>query len=238
MKTLLIMFLASICSICFPPNSFAQANLSLIKDSVFVSGDPDDVLVSLTITNKGDTASVPTYIGFYVATNEAIYPSDSSLIWVQPLPGIAAGDTIVADTSINLCDPFLIQQFPYVFQYGQPFNLACIIDDGDLVSETNEGDNLFIFPNQLSLLCTVGIDAVKVSSLQISPNPGDGKIFISLPENAYGEILYVRNTSGQVLQTSPAIDGDIDLSFLPSGVYFIDLKAGDVLYREKLIIQH
>ena len=240
MKTLFTIFCIYACTLCFCLRSEAQANLYIASDSISKSGDPDFVTVNLIVANDGDSASVSSYIDFYLATNDNIYPSDSSLIWAMILPALSPGDTLVIDTLINFCDPFVVTGLPYSFQYGQPFNLAAVADDGDLVNETDESDNVAFSSLDIAILCTVGIlePSVPVFPFTIIPNPASGQIFISFPINVNGKMMEIRNMAGQIVKAEKITDETSDVSELPAGAYLVQVNAGDVIYQQKLIVRH
>jgi hypothetical protein len=240
MKTLSTIFCIFACLLCFNLQSEAQANLYITSDSISKSGDPDFVTVNLMVGNNGDSASVNSFIDFYLATNDNIYPSDSSLIWAMTLPALAPGDTFLIDTIINFCDPFVFTGLPYAFQYGQPFNLAAVADDGDLVNETDESDNVAFSSLDIAIVCTVGIlePSAPVFPFMIVPNPASGQIFISFPVNMNGKIMEIRNMAGQIVKAEKITDETSDVSALPAGAYLVSVNTDGAIYRQKLIVRH
>ena len=85
----------------------------------------------------------------------------------------------------------------------------------------------------------VGIDDNESSSLSIVPNPNNGIFTINLSGDMEpGEVL-IYNTYGSVVNRImlEKKNTSIDLSSLPSGIYFIMLKGSESRIIEKLIIE-
>lgn len=94
---------------------------------------------------------------------------------------------------------------------------------------------------------TVGIEKVisGVGETGVSPNPSEGLVDLTI--NVYKDLdvnVYVTNLSGQVVHTyrrSALKVGknriQMDLSNLTSGMYFINIQAGQSLITEKLILK-
>ena len=80
----------------------------------------------------------------------------------------------------------------------------------------------------------------KGGSISIIPNPASDKVQISVPNDAFSDILItLYDLSGrQVLsQKSNAANTNIDLSNLAKGVYLMEVQADKVMYKEKVVRQ-
>ena len=85
-------------------------------------------------------------------------------------------------------------------------------------------------------------DAIKLSSspqgeyvLIITPNPSDGMFYLNLEVEAKVEIC---NISGQMLQKRHLPNGrePIDLTEMPSGIYFLVVRAMETVFTKKIVI--
>ena len=81
-----------------------------------------------------------------------------------------------------------------------------------------------------------GEKVVNVESKKISlyPNPTSGMIYIDL-ENTFDAVVY--NYQGQVVMREYNNEGQIDLSNLNTGVYFIEIREGNNVKVEKVIVK-
>ena len=84
----------------------------------------------------------------------------------------------------------------------------------------------------------VGIEEFSVSGLEfrVFPNPTSGKITlqVNLPQNSNTRIT-VYNVLGELVYDQPFINRQIDLSYLPGGMYFLHIAQGQTTLREKII---
>ncbi len=72
--------------------------------------------------------------------------------------------------------------------------------------------------------------------LKVHPNPSDGRFFVNLQEDA---VMIVHNSQGVALEniklTAP--DMQINMGYLPPGVYFLIFKTTEEVYSTKIIIK-
>lgn len=74
----------------------------------------------------------------------------------------------------------------------------------------------------------------------IYPNPSNGKFFFEIPaqNNGPGEIMITDLSGRTVFEEAMATDKtEIDLSDHPKGMYFLEIKSGDLSIVRKLLIQ-
>ena len=98
--------------------------------------------------------------------------------------------------------------------------------------------DVFEFFSQIAPPCAVlGTEYQKPLKLSVYPNPSSGVITIS-NKNTNG-IIAVQNISGQLVHQSnvSSAQTNLDLSFLPAGVYIVSLQAENQLYRNRIVIQ-
>jgi len=98
----------------------------------------------------------------------------------------------------------------------------------------DEIEDLYIACNTVS-----SVDLLQENQASVFPNPTANNFQIYLPTSQAVGIQMI-NTAGQiVLQQNDIVNGDqIDVSFLPKGIYFYQLKdkKGEVLYTDKLAV--
>ncbi|MFI5170999.1 MAG: choice-of-anchor L domain-containing protein [Chitinophagales bacterium] len=86
---------------------------------------------------------------------------------------------------------------------------------------------------------TVGINNENADAIIISPNPVDNILHVEFPANITGTIkLTIVNITGQTIYSetkeASAKFADVDLSVNPSGIYFVQLSAGENIYTRRL----
>ncbi|WP_353145305.1 PQQ-dependent sugar dehydrogenase [Chryseobacterium sp.] len=79
----------------------------------------------------------------------------------------------------------------------------------------------------------------ELETVRISPNPASGEIFINGIKNKKTTAEIISAEGRKVLEINQVMDGkSIDISGIPAGVYYINLKSGDLKsYSQKLIIK-
>lgn len=81
---------------------------------------------------------------------------------------------------------------------------------------------------------TVGIVAIEKSNVNIYPNPTTGILYVNL-DVRFEATVY--NYQGQVVLRTSDNNGQIDMSALTSGVYFVQINTGKNIMVEKVIIK-
>jgi hypothetical protein len=81
-----------------------------------------------------------------------------------------------------------------------------------------------------------GENIVKIEDNKVSlyPNPTSGMLYIKL-DNAFDAVVY--NYQGQVVMREYNNDGQIDLSHLSTGIYFVEIIDGQNVMIEKVIVK-
>ncbi|MFI5171148.1 MAG: choice-of-anchor tandem repeat GloVer-containing protein [Chitinophagales bacterium] len=88
---------------------------------------------------------------------------------------------------------------------------------------------------------TEGINEIKASALEIYPNPAENYVTISCPQSIDQRMkIEFRNSVGEIVYTQKLNSGDqeINISFLPAGIYIVRSESGENLYSNVLIVQH
>ncbi len=99
--------------------------------------------------------------------------------------------------------------------------------------------------SKLTYSClTMAVEELNTSSLQLYPNPNDGRMRIVLPSDLAGTAdLEVMDLSGRAMhreRVSATNAGEVtlELTDLPNGLYLVQLRTDDSRYLGKLTIQH
>ena len=81
-----------------------------------------------------------------------------------------------------------------------------------------------------------GENIIKIEDNKVSlyPNPTSGMLYIKL-DNAFDAVVY--NYQGQVVMREYSNDGQIDLSHLSTGVYFVEIIDCQNVMIEKVIVK-
>lgn len=89
--------------------------------------------------------------------------------------------------------------------------------------------------------CMVSItgfsSAYSSNEINAYPNPSDGLIYFTLPENFQATTVKVLDTSGISVGVYDLNDNKLDISGLPSGLYFIELSNANRQFRFKVAIK-
>lgn len=168
--------------------------------------------------------------------------SDTIQLSFNPIPQITLGD----DTLLCIDQTILLdagQNFSnYVWQDGssmQTFIASSTIADSIiyyvLVTDSNScvgGDSVMVIYD----LCE-GITGSADNGILISPNPFDKNIQIHLPASSNDSwLLTIFSANGEQVYDHHLIhDVEIDVSFLPHGIYFLLLRSGTKYILEKAV---
>ena len=81
-----------------------------------------------------------------------------------------------------------------------------------------------------------------VKKITVNPNPSiDGKFTLNLDSETKNNSITILNSLGQIIQKERTIENDtfinLDLSFFPKGIYFLNIKTGNYFHTKKIIIQ-
>jgi hypothetical protein len=94
--------------------------------------------------------------------------------------------------------------------------------------------------------CTPKTDELAPANLrmEVFPNPTNGELFVNLTnvESSSTISIFDLNSNLVLFENIKAIDGQfskvLDLSYLPNGLYFIQLNDGKAILTEKVVISH
>lgn len=101
------------------------------------------------------------------------------------------------------------------------------------------GNPLYITAVELGTTVSVANHSADNNSIQILPNPTNGQFRLQLSEGMQAERIEIMDISGRQLFASELAEKDksYDFSYLPNGVYIIQVKTQGKSLREKLIIE-
>lgn len=95
------------------------------------------------------------------------------------------------------------------------------------------------FPNEIFELpkYPLTISEYSINETIIYPNPIDNSLYLKFSNRI--EELSIINLQGQCVLTKTNLDSNkIDVSNIPSGIYFVKIVAGQKNYREKIVVRH
>jgi polyhydroxybutyrate depolymerase len=105
------------------------------------------------------------------------------------------------------------------------------------ISYTEEIWRFFNKHKSLNAIETLGTDVQQ--NINIYPNPANDKVFIDLPSSTYNTYAQVTllNIAGQTLQTQTlqATTTPLDITNLPAGFYFLQIKTAQGMIVKKLV---
>jgi hypothetical protein len=87
------------------------------------------------------------------------------------------------------------------------------------------------------------ISTLETASVVVYPNPGDGRFTLSIPSDTDGEAdISVLDGFGKLIKTVrwSVFEGitvnELDLTYLPGGVYHINIRQGEIVQTKKVVI--
>ena len=85
-------------------------------------------------------------------------------------------------------------------------------------------------------------ELMDIQALKVSPNPGDGEFYISLPSEEYAAEVTVINSMGQIVdafvhEENFSTEVLVDISNQPDGMYFVKVMMNDVIHTVRLLKQ-
>ena len=89
--------------------------------------------------------------------------------------------------------------------------------------------------NALDVRCrNRSVITIEDKEISLYPNPTTGIVYIKL-DNAFDAVVY--NYQGQVVKREYDNEGQLDLSNLSTGVYFVEIRDGQNVMIEKVIVK-
>lgn len=186
----------------------------------FTSASPGNILADTLRVYAGNSVSgVPIYQQYFSNMNNPSNGSPISITISGTLP--------------------IVNGNQYTFEFN-PFNV--LVRGG---SSSYLGGNAFFNGNaspidldfEVIIGNTVGIEKHSPNSTNVYPNPTTGQLFISLEEGTVSSVS-IKNYLGQKMFLDKSLSGDqlkIDVTYYPSGIYFVQLKVKDQLITKKII---
>lgn len=81
---------------------------------------------------------------------------------------------------------------------------------------------------------TVGVIETEMAEVAVYPNPTSGVLYVEL-DSVFDATVY--NYQGQVVMRNTVDNGQVDMSRLSSGVYFVQIKTNDKVMIEKVVLR-
>jgi hypothetical protein len=86
----------------------------------------------------------------------------------------------------------------------------------------------------VAIVGTVDIVEVETAKVSVYPNPTSGVLNVQI-DGSFNATIY--NYQGQVVMRNTVNNGQIDMSGLASGVYFVEIRTNDNVSVEKVIVK-
>ena len=86
----------------------------------------------------------------------------------------------------------------------------------------------------VAIVGTVDIVEVETAKVSVYPNPTSGVLNVQI-NGSFNATVY--NYQGQVVMRNNVNNGQIDMSGLASGVYFVEIRTNDNVSVEKVIVK-
>lgn len=129
------------------------------------------------------------------------------------------------------------------FGVGTGFTDTVIIDsitaNNDLRYYSNNSEEIFVFwlafANPLNISPN-SVGELNHKSLRIYPNPSNQFIIIQ-DDFPIDQNFLIHNNSGKLVKKGPLLNGQIAVSDLPSGMFYLTIKTNQDIYRSKVIVE-
>jgi hypothetical protein len=82
--------------------------------------------------------------------------------------------------------------------------------------------------------------ATGVEEVRVYPNPNNGNFFIEIPnaeETAYVKVLDIQGRAVLEKESAGSSQVQIHMQQVSAGVYFVEVKNGETLYRTKIVVE-
>jgi hypothetical protein len=215
------------------PNKFQ--NPDFIYKFPLTAGNVDSSLANYEISIPG--------IGYSGGWKKRVNHADG---WGTLITPYGSFQTIRVKSDIIQLDSLYLDTlgigFPFYRQYteykwlGDGFGLPlCTVTDDGLLSTISYIDSV------RSLFVGIPALGTKTQPIHVFPNPSKGEFFIHLDETP-GEpmeltILDIRGNVLERKEYSPTKEIRLNLSYLPAGIYFLQLKNSNAIHQKRIIIQ-
>ena len=133
----------------------------------------------------------------------------------------------------------------------QPIANTCVHEGGDAVlgarellkldgDESEYDDSKLCTPPQLLVQPGQGGHWQASGGLAVFPNPAKGQVEIKFPEADRERLLQVFNQQGILVRSVVVAEGQagevLSLDDVPSGIYHVSIKGGDLMLAQKLVV--
>ncbi|MEZ4686640.1 MAG: T9SS type A sorting domain-containing protein [Bacteroidia bacterium] len=140
----------------------------------------------------------------------------------------------VVVTSLFSQDPYQPCEFLY-------FGNDASINESDYLAPASRLD-IQLFSSQFPTcqVRAVGIEEISASGFRVYPNPSSGQVRLDLENLPVGEYtLNVIALDGKTVHSQPVQNRStsLDLSHLPKGIYYLNLKNGEALRSRKVVLR-
>ncbi|MEO6167747.1 MAG: T9SS type A sorting domain-containing protein [Chitinophagales bacterium] len=212
-----------------------------ISNDLSIDGNPGNVAVNVTVLNAGTDIYPGGPAGFYLSSDTLLDEDLDALIFKIDVPSIGYGDTTTIADTVDFCDPDVYESFPEFVKDGSLFYVLYKLDYANAISESNEGNNTDGFLLPLEMGCITAIKETHIENFSVFPNPGNGHVQVSFPRIlSEGAIMKLQNMNSQEVLTftlDNTVNGILDFSFLPAGIYLCSVFDQEVYYQAKLLIE-
>jgi hypothetical protein len=83
----------------------------------------------------------------------------------------------------------------------------------------------------------LGVQTADEPVFSMYPNPTSGQLFFDFSAAAQVEKISVYNLHGKLLVSQDEATNALDLDFLVSGMYLVEVQTGGVKFVEKLVVE-
>jgi hypothetical protein len=169
-------------------------------------------------------------------------PTNDVYTGVRRLMGI--GDYLLCSTDGNKSGIFYSRKDSlqwHSFNEGLPYlSVKDLSTDGQFIYAAVSGQGIWR-RNVAELFATKPEEPVDNISFSIYPNPTSDYFFLQLPfEKTTSVFMKIHDLNGKIILAKPIsnLNSEIEVSGLPNGLYFLQIKWGEKYYQSKLVIQH
>ena len=77
-----------------------------------------------------------------------------------------------------------------------------------------------------------------IPEFRLYPNPANNRVTLELPHQdpVDGLSVEIFDVSGRMVRSVDLFDRSMDISMIPEGIYFLRVRAGEIYYSSRLLI--
>lgn len=225
-------------------SKYTSASYAWYKDGAAISGATDD---SLVVTESGDYRCL-----LQIGTGSKFIWSETMEVQTGTIPGVTLmasdsalcpGDTITINGAFGGSRQWYLNGVAIPGATGTNYDATVAGSYNQMKTNmsgcSDTADAPFVIIDADSADCSVGVfDPAQMLHFEIYPNPAANRVYLSGP--VPGDKIVVLDTRGRMLleATAKGTEIQLDLTSIPSGLYFVKISRGPGVTGTRKLLKH